>query len=110
MHEAQVCAVGELRATVRRRRGEAELAKACDEKLDSTRRHSGEDRAHDRMIRVCRACCMKACRALGHADLAFGIGMLGWAWDIPTLTAIGFGAGMLHVVNHALFKCALFYA
>jgi hypothetical protein len=49
--------------------GEAELAKACDEKLDSTRRHSGEDRAHDRVIRVCRACCMKACRALGHADL-----------------------------------------
>ena len=47
---------------------------------------------------------------VGIVAMAFGIGMLGWAWDNPALTALGFGAGMLHVLNHALFKCALFYA
>ena len=47
---------------------------------------------------------------VGIAAMAFGIGMLGWAWGTPALAALGFGAGMLHVLNHALFKCALFYA
>jgi hydrogenase-4 component B len=47
---------------------------------------------------------------VGIAAMAFGIGMLGWAWGTPTLTVIGFGAGLLHVLNHALFKCSLFYA
>jgi hydrogenase-4 component B len=47
---------------------------------------------------------------VGIAAMAFGIGMLGWSWSTPTLTAIGFGAGLLHILNHALFKCSLFYA
>ena len=47
---------------------------------------------------------------VGIAAMAFGTGMLGWAWSDPALTAIGFGGGLLHVLNHAVFKCALFYA
>jgi hydrogenase-4 component B len=47
---------------------------------------------------------------VGIVAMAFGIGMLGWAWGNPTLTVIGFAAGVLHVLNHALFKCSLFYA
>jgi hydrogenase-4 component B len=47
---------------------------------------------------------------VGIAAMAFGVGMLGWAWDNPALATLGFGAGLLHLLNHALFKCALFYA
>jgi hydrogenase-4 component B len=32
------------------------------------------------------------------------------AWDVPGLVALGFAGGMLHVLNHAFFKCQLFYA
>jgi hydrogenase-4 component B len=47
---------------------------------------------------------------VGIAAMAFGLGMLGWAWSNPALATLGFGAGLLHILNHALFKCALFYA
>ncbi|MBK9345043.1 MAG: proton-conducting membrane transporter [Burkholderiales bacterium] len=47
---------------------------------------------------------------VGIAGMGFGIGMLGMAWEQPTLTALGFGGGLLHVLNHAFFKCLLFYA
>jgi hydrogenase-4 component B len=47
---------------------------------------------------------------VGIAAMAFGVGMLGWAWSDPTLAALGFGGGLLHVLNHAFFKCSLFYA
>jgi hydrogenase-4 component B len=47
---------------------------------------------------------------VGIAAMAFGIGMLGWSWGNATLVALGFGAGLFHVLNHALFKCCLFYA
>jgi hydrogenase-4 component B len=47
---------------------------------------------------------------VGIAAMGFGIGYLGWAWDMPALTALGFAAGLLHILNHALFKCLLFYA
>ena len=35
------------------------------------------------------------------------------AWQFlfaPLLVALGFGGGLLHVLNHAIFKCQLFYA
>ena len=32
------------------------------------------------------------------------------SWNQPALVALGFAGGMLHVFNHALFKCLLFYA
>lgn len=47
---------------------------------------------------------------VGIAGIGFGIGTLGLAWDVPGLVALGFCAGMLHVLNHAFFKCQLFYA
>lgn len=47
---------------------------------------------------------------VGIAAMGFGIGMLGWAWSNPMLATLGFGGGLLHILNHALFKCSLFYA
>ncbi|WP_437893031.1 proton-conducting transporter transmembrane domain-containing protein [Sorangium sp. So ce124] len=47
---------------------------------------------------------------VGIAAMGFGVGYLGWAWGVPALTVCGFGGGLLHVLNHALFKCLLFYA
>ncbi len=47
---------------------------------------------------------------VGIAAMAFGLGMLGWAWSNPALATLGFGGGLLHILNHALFKCSLFYA
>lgn len=47
---------------------------------------------------------------VGIAAIGFGIGYLGWAWDVLTLRVAGFAGGLLHLLNHALFKCLLFYA
>jgi hydrogenase-4 component B len=46
---------------------------------------------------------------VGIAAMGFGVGYLGWTWGIPTLAACGFAGGLLHILNHALFKCLLFY-
>jgi hydrogenase-4 component B len=47
---------------------------------------------------------------VGIAAMGFGVGYLGLAWNRPTLVVLGFAGGVLHVFNHALFKCLLFYA
>ena len=47
---------------------------------------------------------------VGIAGIGFGVGCLGLAWHNPVLVAIGFAGGLLHVLNHAFFKCQLFYA
>ncbi|MBI2396962.1 MAG: proton-conducting membrane transporter [Xanthomonadales bacterium] len=47
---------------------------------------------------------------VGIAGIGFGIGCLGLSWNDGTLVALGFAGGMMHVLNHALFKCQLFYA
>lgn len=47
---------------------------------------------------------------VGIAGIGFGVGCLGLTWDSPSLVALGFGGGLLHVLNHAFFKCQLFYA
>jgi hydrogenase-4 component B len=47
---------------------------------------------------------------VGIVAMAFGLGMLGWAWSNPSLTTLGFGGGLIHLLNHAFFKCLLFYA
>ena len=46
---------------------------------------------------------------VGIAAMGFGVGCLGWAWNVPALVLTGFGGGILHLFNHALFKCLLFY-
>ncbi len=47
---------------------------------------------------------------VGIAGIGLGIGCLGLAGEHPVLVALGFGGALLHVINHALFKCLLFYA
>ena len=47
---------------------------------------------------------------VGIAGIGFGIGFLGLSWDSTVLISLGFGGGLLHVLNHAFFKCQLFYA
>lgn len=47
---------------------------------------------------------------VGIAGIGFGVGCLGLSWDSTVLIALGFGGGLLHVLNHAFFKCQLFYA
>lgn len=47
---------------------------------------------------------------VGVAGIGFGVGCLGLSWNLPSLVALGFGGGLLHVLNHAFFKCQLFYA
>jgi hydrogenase-4 component B len=47
---------------------------------------------------------------VGIAAMGFGVGYLGWTWDTPSLAVCGFAGGLLHLLNHALFKCLLFYA
>ena len=46
----------------------------------------------------------------GIAGIGLGIGCLGLAWGNAPLVALGFAGGLLHVLNHAFFKCQLFYA
>jgi len=47
---------------------------------------------------------------VGIAGIGFGVGYLGLAWHQPALVALGFTGGILHLLNHAFFKCLLFYA
>jgi len=47
---------------------------------------------------------------VGIAGMGLGIGCLGLAWGNSVLVALGFAGGLLHVLNHAFFKCQLFYA
>jgi hydrogenase-4 component B len=47
---------------------------------------------------------------VGIAGMGFGVGCLGLSWHQPALVALGFTGGILHLLNHALFKCLLFYA
>ena len=47
---------------------------------------------------------------VGIAAMGFGLGYLGWTWESPVLMVCGFAGGLLHILNHALFKCLLFYA
>ena len=47
---------------------------------------------------------------VGIAGLGFGVGCLGLTWGNATLVTLGFAGGLLHVLNHAFFKCQLFYA
>jgi hydrogenase-4 component B len=46
---------------------------------------------------------------VGVVAIGFGLGYLGWAWDSPALAACGFAGGLFHILNHAIFKCLLFY-
>ena len=45
---------------------------------------------------------------IGIIALGLGVGLLGIRYNNPTMAVLGFTGGLLHVVNHALFKSLLF--
>jgi hydrogenase-4 component B len=45
---------------------------------------------------------------IGIITLGLGVGILGMSWEQPALVVLGFGGGLLHVLNHAMFKSLLF--
>ena len=47
---------------------------------------------------------------IGIITLGLGLGLVGLNMRQPVLALLGFGGGLLHVVNHALFKGLLFLA
>jgi hydrogenase-4 component B len=47
---------------------------------------------------------------VGIAGIGIGVGCLGLSWGQPALVALGFAGGLMHLLNHAFFKCQLFYA
>jgi hydrogenase-4 component B len=47
---------------------------------------------------------------MGLIGLALGVGLWGWARDLPVVAVLGMTAGFLHIWNHALMKGLLFFA
>ena len=47
---------------------------------------------------------------IGIIGLGIAIGMLGLAYSNPLVAALGFTGGILHVLNHSIFKELLFFA
>jgi hydrogenase-4 component B len=45
---------------------------------------------------------------IGIIFLGLGVGLLGQSYDLPAVAVLGYCGGLLHVVNHALFKGLLF--
>ena len=45
---------------------------------------------------------------IGIIALGLGIGLIGLGSHLPLVAALGFAGGLLHVVNHAIFKSLLF--
>lgn len=45
---------------------------------------------------------------IGIITLGLGVAVIGTSTGIPALAVLGFGGGLLHVVNHAIFKGLLF--
>ncbi len=45
---------------------------------------------------------------IGIILIGIGLGMIGVAYGNPTMAVLGFAGGLLHVLNHALFKSLLF--
>jgi len=47
---------------------------------------------------------------IGIIGLGIGIGTMGLGLNNPMITLLGFGGGLLHAMNHSLFKSLLFYS
>lgn len=47
---------------------------------------------------------------IGIIGIGIGTGLIGIAKDIPILAVCGFTGGILHVLNHSMFKSLLFYS
>lgn len=46
---------------------------------------------------------------IGIIGIGIGLGTIGIGMDNPLLTTLGFAGGLLHVLNHSLFKSLLFF-
>lgn len=46
---------------------------------------------------------------IGIIGTGIGLGMIGLALESPVLAVLGFAGGLLHVLNHSLFKSLLFF-
>lgn len=46
---------------------------------------------------------------IGIIGIGIGLGVIGMAENITVLAVLGFGGGILHILNHSLFKSLLFY-
>ncbi len=46
---------------------------------------------------------------IGIIGIGIGLGMIGLATNNPALSLLGFSGGLLHVMNHSLFKSLLFF-
>lgn len=46
---------------------------------------------------------------IGIIGIGIGIGMLGMVYNNPIVALFGFGGGILHILNHAIFKPLLFF-
>ena len=46
---------------------------------------------------------------IGIIGIGLSLGVIGQAVDNPALTLLGFSGGLLHVLNHSLFKSVLFF-
>ncbi|NMC38271.1 MAG: hydrogenase [Bacteroidales bacterium] len=46
---------------------------------------------------------------IGIIGIGISLGIIGQAVDNPALTLLGFSGGLLHVLNHSLFKSVLFF-
>lgn len=47
---------------------------------------------------------------IGIIGIGIGLGMIGYALGHPVLAALAFAGGILHILNHSLFKSLLFYS
>ena len=47
---------------------------------------------------------------MGLIGLALGVGLWGWASDLPAVAVLGMTAALLHIWNHALMKGLMFFA
>lgn len=47
---------------------------------------------------------------IGIIGIGIGLGVIGIAQNLPALAVLGFGGGILHILNHSLFKSLLFYS
>jgi NADH:ubiquinone oxidoreductase subunit 5 (subunit L)/multisubunit Na+/H+ antiporter MnhA subunit len=47
---------------------------------------------------------------IGIIGIGIGLGVIGVAENIPVIAVLGFAGGILHILNHSLFKSLLFYS
>ncbi len=47
---------------------------------------------------------------IGIIGIGIGVGMLGLSYNNPIVATLGFAGGVLHILNHSIFKCLMFFS